>query len=70
LDVVPRHSHEPRGAHHEPPGTKSTIFDVYDRGEKVAVVHAYERPDGSLGASGQYDPKAVLVGTILHIPEV
>jgi hypothetical protein len=46
-----------------PAGTQSAIYDVHDHnGNKVATVHAYILPDGSLGASGKYDPKAIRVG--------
>lgn len=55
-------------------GTQSVIYDVYDSRQsahgsavKVAIVHAYVRADGSLAASGRYDPKAVWVGGILYV---
>lgn len=34
--------------------------------ERLAEVHYYERPDGSIGASGVLDPKEVVVGGVLH----
>ncbi len=35
--------------------------------EKVAVVHQYLRPDGTLGASGMPDPKAIIEGDTMYI---
>lgn len=70
LDLVVRTSRALRANIGEPPGTQSITYDVYHRGESVALVHCYLRPDGSLGASGLYDPKAVLIGAVLYIPEV
>lgn len=33
---------------------------------KVAVVHRYLRPDGTLGASGKPDPKRVLHAGVVY----
>jgi hypothetical protein len=42
----------------EVPGTESQIVHYIDRGgNTVAIVHQYERPDGTLAASGRPDPK-------------
>lgn len=38
-------------------------------GQKVAGVHQYLRPDGTLGASGRPDPKELLIDGTLYIPE-
>lgn len=40
-------------------------------GFEVARVHAYVRPDGSLGASGKADPKIVYdeIGNVLYMQE-
>ena len=65
FDLVERTSRSPRTSH-EPPGTKSITYDVYRAGQAIAVVHAYVRPDGSLGASGQYDPKAIMNGRVMY----
>jgi hypothetical protein len=35
--------------------------------ERVAVVHQYLRPDGTLGGSGRPDPKAISAGGILYM---
>lgn len=51
----------PAPAHvHEPPGTLSHVVVYLDRaGHAHAIAHEYLRPDGSIGASGQRDPKWV-----------
>lgn len=44
----------------EPYCTHSQIVNYYDAdGNRIAVVHQYERPDGTLGASGRPDPKRI-----------
>ena len=35
--------------------------------ERVAVVHQYLRPDGTLGGSGRPDPKAINAGGMLYM---
>jgi hypothetical protein len=55
--VISRHVPESKN---EPAGTESQIISIRTADEfEVARVHAYVRPDGSLGASGKPDPKAV-----------
>lgn len=50
----------------EPPGTRSQVVAYYDaEGRRVAIVHQYLRPDGTLGGSGRPDPKELLEGDIL-----
>ena len=39
----------------------------YEKRRKVAMVHQYLRPDGTLGASGLPDPKRLLVNDLLYI---
>ena len=53
----------------EPFCTKSQyVVYLTKNGEFVASVHQYLRPNGSLGASGQPDPKRILVnGEILAV---
>ena len=47
----------------EPYCTRSQIIDDLDRdGQKIAKVHRYLRPDGTLGGSGRPDPKALIEG--------
>ena len=51
----------------QPPGTLSQIVHYYTaRDEKVAVVHQYLLPDGTLGASGLPDPQMLLEGGVLY----
>jgi len=66
-----RHPSAPKAR--EPTCTRSQIVHYYDvrRRTKVAIVHQYVRPDGSLGASGRPDPKRIIDdGTIytLELP--
>jgi hypothetical protein len=49
------------------PGTKSEIIEYRDANDRVALVHQYTRPDGSIGASGLPDPKKVLKDNVLYI---
>jgi hypothetical protein len=64
----------PNPAAEEPPGTRSQRVEYWgtDGGRlvKVAVIHRYLRPDGSLGASGLPDPKRVLHAGTLYAPHV
>ena len=53
----------------QPPGTLSRLDAIYEQGVKVAEVHYYLLPDGSVGASGMPDPKAVLVDDVLYLLE-
>jgi hypothetical protein len=46
----------------QPPGTLSQMVWYYDKSlRRVALVHQYLRPDGSLGGSGRPDPKRLLL---------
>lgn len=58
----------------EPPGTLSQIVEYWttdgSRLVKVAIVHRYLRPDGSLGASGLPDPKRFIHDGVPYTPEV
>jgi hypothetical protein len=56
-----------KGTLHTPVGTRSQSVEYYDQeGQRVAVVHQYLLPDGTLGASGRPDPKMLLVGNVLY----
>ena len=45
---------------HQPFCTRSQMIEYQNRqGRKVALVHQYLRPDGTVGASGKPDPKAI-----------
>ena len=47
----------------EPPGTRSILFEIRDHQNRpIATCHAFIRTDGTVGASGLYDPKGVKVG--------
>src|SRR5437016_14262579 len=51
------------------PGTKSEMIEYRSLTQRVALVHQFTRPDGSIGGSGRPDPKAVLDGETLYILE-
>ena len=56
----------------EPPGTESQMISIRNPDNfEVARVHAYIRPDGSIGASGKPDPKIVYdeTGNVLYMQE-
>lgn len=56
-------------APYQPVCTRSqAVAYVLDDGTRVAVVHQYLRPDGSIGGSGLPDPKRLLWhGEILFV---
>jgi hypothetical protein len=61
-------THVKRDSHRDPPPagepycTRSQIVYYYDRDQNpVAIVHQYRRPDGTIGASGQPDPKRLFL---------
>ena len=52
---------------HEPPGTRSQMVAYVDAsGQRVALVHQYLRPDGTLGGSGRPDPKLLIEGGVTY----
>jgi len=53
----------------QPESTRSQIISYYDLGtrEKVFLGHRFLCPDGSIGASGQLDPKRIEHNGILYI---
>lgn len=62
FQVVVESERPARPQANEPPGTLSQMVWYLDRaGTRVALVHQYRRPDGSLGGSGRPDPKRLLV---------
>lgn len=64
--VAESHPSPPRAS--LPPCTRSQILAYFDQlGVKVALVHQYLRPDGSLGASGKPNPKKLLVDGWLYV---
>jgi hypothetical protein len=67
--VIDRHTPD---SNTEPPGTESQMISIRQPdGFEVARVHAYIRPDKSLGASGKPDPKIVYdeTGNVLYMQE-
>lgn len=49
-----------------PEGTKSELVGYFNKyGKKLAEVHRFVLPDGTLGASGKPDPKVVFHKGIL-----
>lgn len=45
------------------------ITYINELGEKIAGVHQYLRPDGTIGLSGRPDPKEVYVDGVLYVLE-
>lgn len=52
----------------EPPGTRSLKAEWWLGDERYALVHYYERPDGSIGQSGLPDPKNICHNGQRHAP--
>lgn len=72
-ELIPRrmkNNHPERPMQGEPWCTHSQMWFYYTRRrELVAVVHQYERPDGTLGLSGRPDPKKLyLEDRIVYVP--
>ena len=56
--------------HPEPEGTRSQYVRYSDaKGRWCVEVHQYLRPDGTLGATGQRDPKRLRIGNIIYIAD-
>lgn len=59
------HPSPPRAA--EPFCTRSQLLALVDpAGQVVARLHRYLRADGTVGASGRPDPKAVLIDGVVY----
>jgi len=57
-----RPDHPARDGANQPPGTVSRQLAYYDRAlRRVAVVHEYRLPDGTVGGSGRPDPKRLIL---------
>jgi len=71
LQIILRKSKHPSSPlANEPICTQSQyITYVNELGEKIAGVHQYLRPDGTIGLSGRPDPKEVYVDGVLYIIE-
>jgi hypothetical protein len=50
------------------PGTMSHVYDFVnnDAHELLGTFHVYKKPDGTIGASGMYDPVFLLIDGIPH----
>jgi len=64
----------PDPRNNQPPGTVSQRVEYWESTgsalRKVATVHQYVRPDGSLGGSGRPDPKRVFHDGLLYAPHI
>src|SRR5690348_1597417 len=73
IEIV-RSENAPSPRCNEPPGTRSQRVEYWGtnagRLVKIAVIHRYLRPGGSLGASGLPDPKRVLHDGIVYAPHL
>jgi hypothetical protein len=51
------------------PGTMSHVYDYVnnDAHELLGTFHVYRKPDGTIGASGMYDPIFLLVDGVPHV---
>ena len=48
-------------------GTRSQVIAyINSNGDQIALVHQYLKPDGTLGGSGQPDPKELLERDVLY----
>ncbi len=68
--TLKRNSHRQRPTPTLPYCTRSQIVNYYDAsGERVAVVHQFLLPDGSLGGSGTPEPKRLWIdGVTYYVP--
>ena len=63
LTKIVSRSGKPDPENNQPIDVKSEIWLLYNnRGDYIAKVHAYVKPDGTLSASGKPDPKELIVG--------
>ena len=63
--VLRRDSHPTSVQRGEPFCTRSQILAYFDTaGQRLAIVHQYLRPDGTIGGSGRPDPKLLFEGGI------
>lgn len=66
-EVVLWERHPARPKANEPFCTQSQIISYVAGGLEIARAHRYIRPDGTLGASGKPDPKALFDGKTLFV---
>ena len=69
VEHVIKSGHPAPRASGQPYCTQSQMVGYYEPGrrERIALVHQYLRPDGTIGASGRPDPKAVVDGDTLYL---
>jgi len=68
--IVERDDHPNPPPHGESLCTRSQYISYVDANdEPVVEVHQYVRRDGSIGASGRPDPKLLVMGGVIYIPE-
>lgn len=66
----PIRSAPPAKGNNLPAGTMSTTLEILNnQGIKLGSVHAMILPDGTVGASGRYDPKELMVGNKRYLLE-
>ena len=54
----------------QPKGTHSQVIRYVDaNGKWVLEAHRYQRPDGTVGASGRLDPKRLRIGNTIYIAD-
>src|SRR5262245_10656308 len=64
---VRRDGHPSPALANEPHCTRSQIVYCFDSSNKLAAVyHQYLRQDRTIGASGQPDPKRLLIGGVIY----
>src|SRR5277367_2568264 len=51
------------------PGTMSHVYDFVNNDEHqlLGTFHVYRKPDGTIGASGMFDPIFLLVDGVPHV---
>ena len=50
----------------EPAGTRSQMVAYFEGVRRIALVHQYLRPDGTIGASEMPDPKELFEDGVLY----
>src|SRR5579862_2768849 len=62
-----RENHPSPPLANEPFSTRSQILAYRDRnGKKLAIIHRYLRPDGTIGLSGKPDPKWLVHNSVIY----
>ncbi len=66
LEILCTHDQPANPASNQDPGTRSKLFKFRESGVTVMALHFFLKVDGSLGASGKFDPKSLMVNGILY----